>query len=173
LRKIPIFPLNGNTTLSSYESIPLKIIWTAVLRSTCFSMLTFEVSLMSEFYQKFVSTLEGQIKVIFRLGSSTLRDSINPFTANLDAQYTDLKGNPIIPESDEITTSWLFEVKTGKAALIIYAYPRKFVFIMFSIVEGSSMSQNLEWAPTPAFKISNEIDVNLSKASLIIHAQSS
>lgn len=68
-------------------------------------MLTFEVSFIKEFDQKFVSTLEGHIKVIFRFGSSTLKDSINPFTANLDAQYTDLKGNPIIPESEEMTTS--------------------------------------------------------------------
>lgn len=105
LRIIPILPLNGNTTLSSWLSIPFIIILTAVLRSTYFSILTFEVPCNKEFCQKFVSTLEGQIKVIFKLGSSTLKDSIKPFTANFDAQYTDLKGNPIIPESEEITTS--------------------------------------------------------------------
>lgn len=61
----------------------------------------------------------------------------------------------------------------GKAAFIIYAYPRKLVFMISSIVLGSSMSLNHEWAPTPAFKMSKEILENLSIAYLIIQTQSS
>ena len=82
---------------------------------TCFSIPTFEVSLISEFSLKFVSTDDGQTRVIYKSGSSIQSDSMNPFTANFEAQQTDLKGKPIRPESDDITTSYDFSLRYGSA----------------------------------------------------------
>ena len=62
--------------------------------------------------------------------NSAERDSVNPFTACLDAEYTEVIGKPIIPVEDDVFkhNEFLVFFKRSIAEYIPFITPKRLIF---------------------------------------------